>query len=75
MAGESWSIDKHTHVSPTDAFGTLVFQGGAHAHKAQYVRLGYDSNPADVMYLMEKVWGLQPPRLVITVHGGMTNFQ
>ncbi|WKX88624.1 hypothetical protein Q1695_008339 [Nippostrongylus brasiliensis] len=70
-----WSIATHTQTSPTDAFGTIVFQGGAHAHKAQFIRLGYDSEPENVMYLMEKVWGLQPPRLVITVHGGMTNFE
>ncbi|EYC46003.1 hypothetical protein Y032_0411g959 [Ancylostoma ceylanicum] len=73
--GTPWSIATHTQTSPTDAFGTIVFQGGAHAHKAQYIRLGYDSDPENVMYLMEKVWGLQPPKLVITVHGGMTNFE
>ncbi|KJH43832.1 hypothetical protein DICVIV_10142 [Dictyocaulus viviparus] len=102
-----WSIATHTQTSPTDAYGTIVFQylpiggahahkahfirlgydsdpenvmylmekGGAHAHKAHFIRLGYDSDPENVMYLMEKVWGLQPPRLVITVHGGMTNFE
>uniref|UniRef100_A0A915PI99 TRPM SLOG domain-containing protein n=1 Tax=Setaria digitata TaxID=48799 RepID=A0A915PI99_9BILA len=64
-----WSITKHTKTAQTDAFGTLEFSGGAHAHKAHYVRLGYDSDPSDIMYLMEKVWGLEPPRLVITVHG------
>ncbi|CAJ0596278.1 unnamed protein product [Cylicocyclus nassatus] len=73
--GTPWSIATHTQTAPTDAFGTIVFQGGAHAHKAQYIRLGYDSEPEDVMYLMEKVWGLVPPKLVITVHGGMSNFE
>ncbi|CAI5448305.1 unnamed protein product [Caenorhabditis angaria] len=72
---ETWTIANNTQTSTTDAFGTIVFQGGAHAHKAQYVRLSYDSDPMDVMYLMEKVWGLEPPRLVITVHGGMSNFE
>ncbi|CAB3409686.1 unnamed protein product [Caenorhabditis bovis] len=72
---ETWTIANNTQTSPTDAFGTIVFQGGAHAHKAQYVRLSYDSDPLDVMYLMEKVWGIEAPRLVITVHGGMTNFE
>uniref|UniRef100_A0A1I7W0K8 LSDAT_euk domain-containing protein n=1 Tax=Loa loa TaxID=7209 RepID=A0A1I7W0K8_LOALO len=70
-----WSIAEHTKTSHTDAFGTLEFSGGAHAHKAHYVRLGYDSDPSDIMYLMEKIWGLEPPRLVITVHGGITNFE
>lgn len=73
--GTPWSIATHTQTSPTDAFGTIVFQGGAHAHKAQFIRLGYDSDPENVMYLMEKVWGLQSPKLVITVHGGMSNFE
>ncbi|PIC34278.1 hypothetical protein B9Z55_013983 [Caenorhabditis nigoni] len=72
---EVWTIANNTQTSTTDAFGTIVFQGGAHAHKAQYVRLSYDSEPLDVMYLMEKVWGLEAPRLVITVHGGMSNFE
>ncbi|VIO96455.1 Uncharacterized protein BM_BM4357 [Brugia malayi] len=70
-----WSITEHTKTAHTDAFGTLEFSGGAHAHKAHYVRLGYDSDPSDIMYLMEKIWGLDPPRLVITVHGGITNFE
>uniref|UniRef100_A0A8R1DLB9 Uncharacterized protein n=1 Tax=Caenorhabditis japonica TaxID=281687 RepID=A0A8R1DLB9_CAEJA len=72
---QTWTIANNTQTSTTDAFGTIVFQGGAHAHKAQYVRLSYDSEPLDVMYLMEKVWGLEAPRLVITVRGGMSNFE
>lgn len=28
-----------------------------------------------MMYLMEKVWRLEPPRLLISVHGGMSNFE
>ncbi|VDN01629.1 unnamed protein product [Thelazia callipaeda] len=70
-----WNTAEHTEASHTDAFGTLEFSGGAHAHRAHYVRLGHDSDPSDIMYLMEKVWGLEPPRLVITVHGGLTNFE
>ncbi|TKR95142.1 hypothetical protein L596_009349 [Steinernema carpocapsae] len=72
---KKWSIREHTLASRTDAFGTIEFQGGTHAHKAQYVRLGYDSAPEDIMYLMEKVWNLERPKLVITVHGGMNNFE
>ncbi|MFH4982472.1 hypothetical protein AB6A40_009181, partial [Gnathostoma spinigerum] len=75
VRSQHWNIAQHTEASPTDAFGTLEFTGGAHAHKAHYVRLGYDSDPSDIMYLMEKVWNLDPPRLVITVHGGISNFE
>ncbi|KAI1718715.1 ion transport protein [Ditylenchus destructor] len=74
-ASKKWTIGSHTTASPTDAFGVIEFQGGTHAHKAQYIRLAFDSNPADVMHLMEKVWNLQRPRLVITIHGGMSNFK
>lgn len=31
---EKWSISKHTQLSPTDAFGTIEFQGGGHSNKA-----------------------------------------
>lgn len=70
-----WNLLEHSEASPTDAFGTIEFQGGTHAHKGHYVRLGFDSDPEDIMYLMEKIWCLQRPRLVITVHGGTSNFQ
>uniref|UniRef100_A0A1I7RLF9 LSDAT_euk domain-containing protein n=1 Tax=Bursaphelenchus xylophilus TaxID=6326 RepID=A0A1I7RLF9_BURXY len=71
---QKWKIKEHTLAQPTDAYGTIEFQGGMHPHKAQYVRLSFDSNPADVFHLMEKVWKLKRPRLVITIHGGSANF-
>lgn len=38
---EVWSSLKHTVLSPTDAYGTIEFQGGPHPTKAQvnYVNL------------------------------------
>lgn len=32
---EVWSSLKHTVLSPTDAYGTIEFQGGPHPTKAQ----------------------------------------
>lgn len=32
---EVWSSLKHTILSPTDAYGTIEFQGGPHPTKAQ----------------------------------------
>ncbi|TKR93887.1 hypothetical protein L596_008261 [Steinernema carpocapsae] len=71
---ERWSIRKHTLCYPTDAHGTIEFQGGPHPYKAQYVRLSFDSDPADIMQLFESAWQIQPPKLIITIHGGITNF-
>ena len=34
-SGEQWQPLHHTEASPTDAFGTLEFQGGPHPTKAQ----------------------------------------
>ncbi|VDN56541.1 unnamed protein product [Dracunculus medinensis] len=71
---EKWSIRKHTSLFPTDAYGTIEFQGGPHPHKAYFLRLSYDTDPAHIMDLFEKIWEMPPPKLIITVHGGTTNF-
>ncbi|KIH67285.1 hypothetical protein ANCDUO_02385 [Ancylostoma duodenale] len=52
--GERWSLKKHTISLPTNAFGTIEFQGGPHPHKAQYVRLGFDTDPALIMSMFEE---------------------
>lgn len=35
---DAWSVNRHTVATPTDAYGTIEFQGGPHPTKAQ-VRL------------------------------------
>uniref|UniRef100_A0A915PF14 TRPM SLOG domain-containing protein n=1 Tax=Setaria digitata TaxID=48799 RepID=A0A915PF14_9BILA len=47
---------------------------GPHPYKAQYLRLTVESNPADIMDLFESIWNVPSPKLIITVHGGMTDF-
>ncbi|KAI6241208.1 Transient receptor potential channel [Aphelenchoides fujianensis] len=69
-----WSIGQNCKLVPTNAFGTIEFEGGPHPLKAQYLRLSFDSDPADIIAHIRKVWKVEPPRLIITVHGGMTNF-
>ena len=72
---KEWIPDKHTLTSPTDAFGVIEFQGGAHPSKAQYIRLSYDSRPEAILQLLLKRWMLELPKLVISVHGGKANFE
>lgn len=66
---------KHTRPHPTDAYGTIEFQGGAHPTKAQYVRLSYDTRPELLVQLFTKEWNLELPKLLITVQGGKANFE
>ncbi|KAL1431159.1 hypothetical protein MTO96_014543 [Rhipicephalus appendiculatus] len=61
-------------LAPTNAFGTIEFQGTSHPLKAQYVRLVSDSRPEHVLQLLTREWQLELPKLLITVHGGKANF-
>ncbi|XP_072004124.1 transient receptor potential cation channel subfamily M member 1 isoform X2 [Engystomops pustulosus] len=72
---EKWSISKHTQLNPTDAFGILEFQGGGHSNKAMYIRVSYDTKPDSLLHLMVKEWQLELPKLLISVHGGLQNFE
>nr|XP_033775417.1 transient receptor potential cation channel subfamily M member 1 isoform X2 [Geotrypetes seraphini] len=72
---EKWSIAKHTQTSPTDAYGILEFQGGGHSNKAMYIRVSYDTKPDLLLHLMVKDWQLELPKLLISVHGGLQNFE
>uniref|UniRef100_UPI00398E68CF transient receptor potential cation channel subfamily M member 7 isoform X2 n=1 Tax=Pristiophorus japonicus TaxID=55135 RepID=UPI00398E68CF len=75
MEKEEWSVEKHTNESPTDAYGVINFQGGSHSYRAKYARLSYDTKPEAVLRLMLKEWQMELPKLVISVHGGMQNFE
>uniref|UniRef100_A0A4W3K2N4 non-specific serine/threonine protein kinase n=1 Tax=Callorhinchus milii TaxID=7868 RepID=A0A4W3K2N4_CALMI len=72
---EEWSVEKHTSESPTDAYGVINFQGGSHSYRAKYVRLSFDTKPEAALKLMLKEWQIELPKLVISVHGGMQNFE
>ena len=43
-------------------------------HPFQYIRLAEDSGVADVTKFMLEKWGLEPPKLVISVVGGAKGF-
>nr|XP_006629107.1 PREDICTED: transient receptor potential cation channel subfamily M member 1 [Lepisosteus oculatus] len=71
---EKWSVSKHTQATSTDAYGIIEFQGGGHSNKAMYIRVSYDSKPDNLLHLMVKDWQLELPTLLISVHGGLQNF-
>uniref|UniRef100_A0A669D047 Transient receptor potential cation channel, subfamily M, member 1b n=1 Tax=Oreochromis niloticus TaxID=8128 RepID=A0A669D047_ORENI len=71
---DKWSLIKHTRTYPTDAFGIIEFQGGGFINKAMYIRVSYDTKPDNLLHLMVKDWQLELPTLLISVHGGLQNF-
>ncbi|XP_058484786.1 transient receptor potential cation channel subfamily M member 7 isoform X1 [Solea solea] len=71
---EEWSVEKHTEASPTDAYGVINFQGGSHSYRAKYARLSHDSRPESILRLMLKEWNMELPKILISVHGGVQNF-
>ncbi|NXO05082.1 TRPM6 protein, partial [Rhinopomastus cyanomelas] len=73
--GAKWSVQKHTKMSPTDAFGTISFQDGDRTYHAKYIRLSYDSSLDQLLHLMLKEWQMELPKLVISVHGGIQDFK
>ncbi|XP_056268261.1 transient receptor potential cation channel subfamily M member 7 isoform X2 [Pseudoliparis swirei] len=72
---EEWSVEKHTEASPSDAYGVINFQGGSHSYRAKYVRLSHDSRPESILRLMQKEWHMELPKILISVHGGVQNFE
>ncbi|XP_057690569.1 transient receptor potential cation channel subfamily M member 1-like isoform X2 [Corythoichthys intestinalis] len=75
QAKERWSPLKHTRASPTDAYGVIEFQEGGHVNKAMYIRVSFDTKPESLLQLMVKEWSLELPTLLISVHGGLQNFE
>ncbi|KAM6937515.1 transient receptor potential cation channel subfamily M member 1b [Xenentodon cancila] len=71
---DKWSVIKHTRTYPTDSFGIIEFQGGGFMNKAMYIRVSYDTKPDNLLHLMVKDWQLELPTLLISVHGGLQNF-
>ncbi|CAF0758756.1 unnamed protein product [Brachionus calyciflorus] len=72
---ESWKIQTCTETFPTNAFGTIEFQGAdMHTGKAEYIRLSFDTKPQNIIKLIKNYWQLELPKLIISVHGGIANF-
>ncbi|CDW55439.1 transient receptor potential cation channel [Trichuris trichiura] len=72
--GYKWNVSDCTAPFSTDAYGTLKFHGVARPWKSSYLRLDYTADPNDIWQLLVHVWGLEPPKLVITIYGGGNDF-
>ncbi|UJR35885.1 hypothetical protein I4U23_028628 [Adineta vaga] len=72
---ERWNVAKHTTLYPTNAYGIIEFENMLHPAKAHYLRLTYDTNPSQIVHLFTKQWRLQLPNLVVSIHGGIQNFE
>ena len=71
----AWRIQNNTETFPTNAFGTLEFQGAdIYATRAEYIRLSFDTKPQNIIKLLKDYWQLELPKLIISVHGGIANF-
>ncbi|XP_046871893.1 LOW QUALITY PROTEIN: transient receptor potential cation channel subfamily M member 6-like [Hypomesus transpacificus] len=72
---ESWSVQQHTRISTTDAYGTIEFQDSAErACRAKYVRVAVDTKAEALLQLMLREWQMVRPKLLLSVHGGADNF-
>lgn len=62
----SKEISPHSQPFPVSLIGAIFFQ---------YVRVSFDTKPDLLLHLMTKEWQLELPKLLISVHGGLQNFE
>ncbi|XP_078286102.1 transient receptor potential cation channel subfamily M member 1-like [Rhinoraja longicauda] len=53
----------------------MELQGGGPTSRAMYIRVSYDTRPDLLLHLMTTEWELELPKLLISVHGGLQNFE
>lgn len=74
------SLDHLPHQNST-VYGKMVWESRLEIERAGYVRLTKRGEPADfgnphlVRFLLERVWGVKRPKLLITVTGGARDFE
>ena len=55
--------------------GKKTWTEGGHTKVASFLRLDFNTEPATIVQIFEKLWKLPPPKLVITIQGGLTDFE
>ena len=43
--------------------------------RASFIRMGPLTKPRDLVRLLCDHWGVEPPKLIVSIHGGMSNFE
>eukprot|EP00794_Sanderia_malayensis_P003066 gene3066-3530_t len=69
---KSWLSDVHTDEIPTDAFGAVSFSEDQQDNgtQAEYIRLSDATSMDRVSILLENVWELKQPDLLVSFLGG-----
>uniref|UniRef100_A0A8C4Q5U5 TRPM SLOG domain-containing protein n=1 Tax=Eptatretus burgeri TaxID=7764 RepID=A0A8C4Q5U5_EPTBU len=70
-----WNQKEHTVEMKTDAFGEIDFCGSSPNTHINFIRVSCDTHPMLLYELLNQQWDLNTPNLLISVIGGVTNFQ
>lgn len=68
------TVLRYTHLSSPQHSHEYTAGSITAPSALQYIRVSYDSKPDNLLHLMVKDWQLELPTLLISVHGGLQNF-
>lgn len=77
LTTKEWSMKNDVKEFPTNAFGHIKFANvyNSTLKPAKYIRLSDDTKPELTLDLMVRQWKLKKPDIVVSIHGGLKNFQ
>lgn len=72
-----WSPKSHIKEFPTNGFGHIKFVNAYNSSlkPSKYIRLADNTKPELTLELMVRQWKLKKPDIVISIQGGLKNFQ
>lgn len=74
---KDWSQKDDVKEFPTNGFGNIKFTNAYNSSlkPAKYIRLADNTRPELTLELMIRQWKLKKPDIVVSIHGGLKNFQ